>query len=451
MVTMMATDPFSIESIQSRVPALSKSDFEFVQENMRSGDFFPGVTDLGKRVDITRRLLTTEELIPSLCTVIKDIRYLIGPAKILGNLLPKSPKKTLRERFFFNFTGAESSEHTIEVQQSRSSYVAIPRKSLDAFDIAYQQLWLCSCRVWKTPNAYAWLQVATLAHRLGFSSAEIERELKRDPNQGMIEKVVLEALSVLRPNEEFAFDANQARPAITSLKDYLDGVLGTPAKTASPFITVAGSGEPLTRRCGYGCMDAQDLNHLFLDRIHAPLETYRRGGDEITSFYVKRSRHIAFFGALDLTGVHQQDTYADLPAITTSVERQISRALGESTDLASTSDQGVVTNQTLSFDGLVVTFMQGNEVIREVPYEKESVNNQAREYADQGKKLYLLQGGNFVWQDCFDILVRTGRSTVSLSAVRPISGTRRPGQDLPDRLQAVPEDRFDFEMDESDD
>ncbi|RDL36259.1 uncharacterized protein BP5553_06871 [Venustampulla echinocandica] len=444
MVTMMATDPFSIKSIQSRAPALSKSDYEFVEKQMRSQVLFPGVTDPGKRADITRRLLTTEELIPSLYTVIRDIRYLIEPARILGALLPKS-KKTLRKRFYFHFTGVESSEHTIEVQQSRSSYVTIPRKSLDAFDIAYQQLWLCSCRIWKTPNAYAWLQVATLADRLGFSCPSIGHELKKDPNQGMIEKVVLEALDVLRPNEGFAFDANQARPAITSLKDYLDKVLETPAKTAPPFITVAGSAVPLNSRCGYGGMDTRDLNHLFLDKIHAPLHWHQRGGDEISSFYVKRSRHRAFFGALDLTGAHQPGQSTDLTTVIASIAPQAARtplSVGESTDLASVSDQrgpgsnaeaqDIVTDQTSSFKGLVVTFLQGNEVVQEVPYDKESVNNQAREYADQGKKLYLLQGGNFVWQDCFDMLVRTGCSTVSLSTVRPISGKRRRGHDLQD-------------------
>jgi hypothetical protein len=35
----------------------------------------------------------------------------------------------------------------------------------------------------------------------------------------MIEKAVLKALKVLRPNEEFAFNANQARPTITLLKE----------------------------------------------------------------------------------------------------------------------------------------------------------------------------------------------------------------------------------------
>jgi hypothetical protein len=137
---MIATDPFSIESIQSRAPALSKSDSDFIQKNMKA--LFPGIKDLTKREDILERLLTTEELIPSLWTLISDIKYLKQPAKILNMLLPPKPKRErkgqegtknrLRERFRFYFTRIESSGDTIEVQQCTYS-----GNDLDPFKLAY--------------------------------------------------------------------------------------------------------------------------------------------------------------------------------------------------------------------------------------------------------------------------------------------------------------------------
>ena len=93
---MIQTDPFTIESLQSRAPALSKSDFEFVQNSMESKELFPGITDQVARDNITQCLLALEELIPSLYTLIKDIRYLKQPAELLTKLLPESRKKTLR-------------------------------------------------------------------------------------------------------------------------------------------------------------------------------------------------------------------------------------------------------------------------------------------------------------------------------------------------------------------
>jgi hypothetical protein len=459
---MMATDPFSIESIQSRAPALSKSDSDFIQKNMKA--LFPGVKDPKKREDILERLLTTEELIPSLWTLISDIRYLKQPAKILNMLLPPKPKRErkgqegtknrLRERFRFYFTRVESSGDTIEVQQCTYS-----GNDLDPFELAYQQIWLCSCRVSKDLNAYGLLQLATLCHGLGFSTEKIEQELKKDPSQAVIEKAVFEALRVLRPNEAFAFNANQARPVITAYNHYLNKILGGPAKTVPPFITVEGPGEPLDRRCGYSSADTKDLNHLFLDKVHTPIQAYQRGGEEISSFYVKRSRHIAFFGAINLTE-DQADSTLDVAPTSTRTEPQITRmplATGGSTSSApierdlnpNGNSQSVETNQAMTSGRPVVKFIQkdDNTTLEEVPFQRDAVTNQAQNFADQGKKLSLRQGGHFIWQECFDILVRTGHSAVLVSNAErpmpPITGKRR-SDPAADESEPRPRDIFDF-------
>jgi len=98
MAKMIQTDPFTIESLQSRAPAFSKSDFEFVQNNIESKELFLGITDQVVRDDITHCLLAFEELILSLYTLIKDIRYLKQLAELLTKLLLESRKKTLRQR-----------------------------------------------------------------------------------------------------------------------------------------------------------------------------------------------------------------------------------------------------------------------------------------------------------------------------------------------------------------
>jgi hypothetical protein len=274
----MNTDPPTVQTIQSRAPALSKSDFDFIQERWQSGELLPGVTDPTMRAGISQRLLATEELIPSLYTLLKDIRYLKQLATILSTLLPKSPKSTLRKRYYRHFMGVESNDHAIQVQRGVSVYTTIPMNGLDAFDLSYQQLWLCSFRICKYPNVYGRRELASLAQRLGFSSPRIQLELKKDPAQVEIEKSVREVLCILRPNEKFAFDANEARPAIVSFQDYLNKSLRAPTNTTPPSITTAGQGEPLSRRCGHGCMDTRDLNHLFLDKIHVPLHQYEDMG-----------------------------------------------------------------------------------------------------------------------------------------------------------------------------
>lgn len=455
MPTMINTDPLTIELIQSRAPALSKSDFEYIQEHMRPGGLlFHAVTDPTQRSDLTQRLLATEEMIPSLYTLIRDIRYLKQPAAILGTLLPKTRNKTLRQRYHFYFTEIESSSQTIEVQQSISSYTTISKTHLDSFDLSYQQLWLCAYRVCKYPSAYGQLQIATLAHRLGFSSTEIEQELTKDPDQVIIEKAVLEALHILRPNEKVSFDANQARQLIASFHDYIAKFFYAPAKSSPPLVTVSGSGEPLARRCGYSSADTQDLEHLFLEQVHAPLDKCSRGGDEISSFYVKRSRHRAFFGAVNLAE-DQQGQSSNWPPTVASVEQGIvgvASHTDELTGLGSTPTAGGLElatqrSQDVVQDRQVVKFNEQGAMTLEVPREKEAVNRQARIYADQGKKLSVKGGGNFIWKDCFDILDRTKQSTVKVSTIiQPVNGKRRYGQDLPEHLQPSAKEAFDFEM-----
>lgn len=468
---MMNSDSVSIQAVHSRAPALSKSDFDFIQQQMQSGRLFPGVTNHLARSKITQNLLATAEIIPSFCTLFSDIRYLKEPAKLLNALLPPKPKRrikrsketratigTLRKRYRFHFT--MQSDHSIELQQTVVTYTSIPTDSWDAFDISYQQLWLCSYRVWKYPNAYGIRQLAMLAYRLGFSSAEIEQEVNKDPGKIIMEQALQDILRIFRPNEEIVFDANGVRPLVTSFNNYLEQFLGAPVERVSPYITVAGPGEPVSRRCGSSCMDTKDLNHLFFPTIHRPLREYNKGGNEISSFYIKRSRHLAFFGLNSPTDI-PTDPSSHLSSVDLSTQQLMNTTtITEAEPPSLDSPFGAqawhteedFTNQAGRLDTLsterCVTFKE-NTYIQEVPYEKEIVNNQARQYADQGKKLHVPDGPHFIWQDCFDILTRTRNSVVLVSTtIQPVHGKRRRGQDLPDRLQPRTREDFDFAIQE---
>lgn len=396
---------------------------------MESGELFPEVSDPTRRSQIRANILAIGEMIPTLWTLLRDIRYLKQPARALRALLPPlsksqgKKKKTPRERFLFHFTEQDPSSGMVEVQTSASSVTAVPLNGMDPFEVSYQQLWLCCCRIAKARNPYGSLQLATLADRLGFSNSVIQRELRREPAHTIVENVANEVFKVLRPNEAFVFDAGQAKPVVTSLKTYLDKVLGKSITSDPPFITVAGSGEPLALRCGCGSTDSQDLSHLFFDKIHAPMEEYQKSGNELSSFFVKRSRHLAFFQALD-SSMDRSDT-SNAPA-TAMHPVQISAPIPQPTSPTSPGEENVSEPAFHSQDraGSLVKFIQG-ATFQEVPYEKDSVNNKAREYANDGKSLSLVDGGSFLWQACFDVLVRSGQSTVIVSIATRVLGKRR--------------------------
>lgn len=420
---MMASDPSSIESIQSRAPALSKADFEFIDERMGLGELFPGVTDPSERETIKKGILSAEVPIPTLWTLVCDVRYLKKPARVLNALLPPLPRKekkvknSLYKRFRASFSMVESGSNDFEVQQSTISFKFASEDFSDGFEAAYQQLWLCACRVWKYPNAHSLTQLATLADRLGFSTTEITRELAKDPGRIIIEKALQEAHHVLYPGVKFGFNYDQARPLIGLFNEQTNNTLASYQMTTYPFITVSGPGEPLSRRCGHSFMDTEDLGDLFLDKIHAPLQCYHRSGDGISSFYVKRSRHVAFFGALVVEDAPQNGS-AHVPLVHppqqhTSVSLSSyarSSLYSDEVSLNQTQDEATSTRRT-------ATFIE-NDVEYQVPYEMESINKQAQIYAKQGKKLRLKNGHHMVWYDCFQILERAEESTVIVYKVQ---------------------------------
>jgi len=453
MTTMMQTDAAFIESIQSRSPALSFSDYECLKIAMESGELLPEVVDPEKRAGITQSLLATEELIPSLYTLIKDIRYLQQPAKLLAKFLPESRKKTLRQRWFHHFTGPRNSNDSIIIQQGVLQYTPFLRPHLDYFDVCYQQLWLCAYRVYKYPNAYGSSLIADLADKLGFSTPKIDSELMKDPAQAMIKKSLEDVFHILRPNEKFDLDFSKASPVITSFKEYVFSLQTAPEHTTLPFITVDGIGTPILYRCGHGQMDTRDLANLFLDKIHAPLHQYGRNGDGISSFYVKRSRHIAFFGRMDL--LENQEGSSTHPEVSSSTSNY--QQPDTSLDLTtSPSHQAPSANreprpyQALVSNERVVRFDENGVVLQEVPFRKEEVNSQAKEYADQGRKLSVKDnGGYFLWEDCFDILIRTRQSVVTVSTVvESWAGKRRWGVPIPEKLQPARKEAYDQNMDE---
>jgi hypothetical protein len=271
----------------------------------------------------------------------------------------------------------------------------------------------------------------------------------------MVEKALQDVFYTLRPNEKFNFDAYKASPLIAPFKEYINSQDTIRIHSAFPQITVTGKGAPLSCRCGHGPMDTRDLAHLFLDKIHVPLSKYRRDGDEISSFYVKRLRHIAFFGTIDLTGSQEGPSMHPVHRHQLDVSRPAVESTGSTPTTnrqARSPDEGIESNQVVLFKEGMVRFIEKGATVREVPFRKEDVNNQAKEYADQGRKLSLIQSPYFTWQDCFDILTRTKKSAVIVTTVvESLAGKRRRGEDLPERLQPATKEAFDFEMNEDED
>ena len=119
---------------------------------MRSGELFPGIQDSTVRTGIERRLLEVEELIPSLYTLFKDLRYLEPAAKAMKALLPEPVKGSLRGNFRLISSLPGTTQKSLEIQKSEISYMTVSGSFQDLFDLNYRQLFLCALRYFTNPS-----------------------------------------------------------------------------------------------------------------------------------------------------------------------------------------------------------------------------------------------------------------------------------------------------------
>lgn len=285
---------------------------------MQLGHFqhlFPEIRDPHVRAGIEDRLLRIEYLIPSLYTLFKDLRYLEPAAKAVKALLPDSAKGTLRQslRFLCSLPViAGKTSYSLEIQESEASYTTVSGNFPDLFNLAICQLFLCALRYFTSPSnisskkdmnpikqtmngpkRFLGFKLMELACRLGFKVREVDGML-----QDSGERLLADMLRGL-PSEIFNSDKKASTNLTISFKDYLSSSTITAHSELPPAITTAGIGEPLSRRCGRRCggpVYDSDRHHLFLRKIYAPLSDSQKEGYDISSFYVKRSIYLAFFG-----------------------------------------------------------------------------------------------------------------------------------------------------------
>lgn len=83
---MALTDATTVARLQSRAPAISKKDLAALEQGMRDGSLFPGVTVPDSRVEIWSNLQTIDFPIPTLQTFFRDIRFLAVPRDVMTSL-----------------------------------------------------------------------------------------------------------------------------------------------------------------------------------------------------------------------------------------------------------------------------------------------------------------------------------------------------------------------------
>ena len=289
-------------------------DAAFIRQNMSRKLLFPEIRDDGVRREIEENLLKIDHLIPSLYTLFKDLRYLEPAAKAVKALLPEPIKGTLWQDLRHLSTLPATASHSLEVQDSETSYSTALGGFNELFDLAVRQLFLCSLRYFAGPadvcskkDMNPIKQTSNASKRfLGFKLMELARKLhfethqqeEDDASHNPGETLLADMINSL-PREIFKADMVIPRNLSTAFSEYLLNATISTDSSRLPSIHTNDVQTPLSRRCGRRCggpLEDEDRLHLFLRKMHAPLKQSEKVGYDVSSFYVKRCIYLAFFG-----------------------------------------------------------------------------------------------------------------------------------------------------------
>ena len=282
---MQHVDEVTVKALELRAPRVCTRDADEVRGQILGGTIFSAFGE-EDRAGIWARVQAVGDLIPSLDTLFENLNYLKVLTDCMTRLVSPSPGDTVSTALFKAFSDTNQRPDRAIVQVTESSFSSSPASSADRADLGVRQLYAYAMRHYlqmprdlkgkellarHTTNVDRTVlhKFADLAERLGFESAEITA-LKENP---------------------------QMRDARNS------------SGTSKPLLITDGAGVKKQRRCGLPSVEeyTKDSESLFINHLHNVEEEQ---GEGLTSFFVRKSIYLAFFGkpsSLSLEEMHPKD------------------------------------------------------------------------------------------------------------------------------------------------
>jgi hypothetical protein len=365
-------DGESVSILQLRAPGASREDLNYLRKKMQNGELFPAIRDRSQRDMIWKHLSTIDVLIPTIYSLFEDIKFLKPLRKAVVKLLRPNFKGTIREAMGRAFTGVHQKEGEFKIGGDEASFTPYPGNTDDQIWYGILQLWLFPMRhfdklvrecprkeekqdlpVPKEPSPFLWYRYGVLADSLGFATKQISSLKSKNPDMEVAYSALLEA----RDPDYFIYDETLIPENLRRMKQIFDTAIAKPDPGGKPTLFIDGPGEAIPRRCGRVFENAYKRNRklLFLRSIFDPAAGE---GSGISSFFVRRSVFLAFFGGPPKhspLGVGSRDVPPLNPATAMEMDRdQISPVSGESRNSSPTSEYSVSDLPT-STDPLEIT------------------------------------------------------------------------------------------------
>ena len=262
---------------------------------------------------------------------LKSPRYSRRDARVLQGLL-------MRGQIFAEFS---QPERELIWGDLRSVDGLIPSLFTFFEDLKYRQLWLYAMRHYREIPKEAKSKLlakvvveredenilsalAVLANKVGFESAEIY-DLKRRSSDNDIARNSL--LKARRP-DQYQYNNSTLEASVAQIVSLFDTAIPVPPVFSSPSLASDSLKTP-ENRCGFQDEDSyeQDRKSIFITHIHCEGEEQ---GEEITSFFVRRSVYLAFFGNI----ANAAKIFSESQVTETNGRDQEMRALVEEESLA---------------------------------------------------------------------------------------------------------------------
>lgn len=294
-----------MKALELKSPRHSRRDARVIQGLLMSGQIFAEFSQSEREV-IWGDLRSVDGIIPSLFTFFEDLKYLIACAGCLKRLVRLSRQDTVYTAFQRNFTYSNRVENQYTLEVAETTFVVKPGR-VDRLDIGYRQLWLYAMRHYREIPKEAKRKLlakvaveradenilsalAVLANRVGFESEEIYDLKQRSSDNDIARNALLKA----RRPDQYQYNDAIIEASVGQIVRLFDTAIPVPRVLSSPSLASDILKTP-ENRSGFPDEDSyeQDRKFIFITNMHCEGE---RQGEEITSFFVRRSVYLAFFG-----------------------------------------------------------------------------------------------------------------------------------------------------------
>ncbi|KAK9444878.1 slyX domain-containing protein [Metarhizium brunneum] len=302
---MERLDRESVLALEHKAPGACQKEARQLYGQICSGDILGPFSDM-EREQIWSRLCstTTESLIPSLQGFFENLKYIKLAADCMKRLVRLEGKDTIRHALENAYLDGDQSSEECLVQVSGPAMKLVRVSGIDNFDVLYRQLWLYAIREHADMPAEVkrkksgantaqadeavLFQFASLAHKLGFRSDEIDDILRRNPDREIARRLLRTA------RKPTLFQYEDIESCITMVEGVIARAQPVPNDHTENEYMIEDDSKPPERSGPPAVTDmARDKRFMYLDVLHGALP---RQDPNLTSLFIQRSTYFAFFG-----------------------------------------------------------------------------------------------------------------------------------------------------------